>query len=220
MKHPSPFMRAAGVALLLLAMQTAVLAVPVVTLVLGEGSKLWLEGDSSIHRFEATAEVLQLDTEVAAPASTSPLDPGVLLHDAGAAGKITKLVLTIPIENLDSPTVGLSAQLQKTLKIKTQPNIVFTLDAYTVHQDAEDASKFIVTGKGKLSVAGVTKPLDLAMSGILADGHVAIVGEKRLLMTDYGIKPPTLMFGRIKVVDEIVIKWELKITLTTAERRS
>jgi hypothetical protein len=44
----------------------------------------------------------------------------------------------------------------------------------------------------------------------LADGKATAQGEQDVLMTDFGIKPPSFMFGTLKVGNEIKVKFNLK----------
>ena len=43
-----------------------------------------------------------------------------------------------------------------------------------------------------------------------ADGKAIAEGEQALQMSDFGIKPPSFMFGRIKVGNEIKVKFNMK----------
>jgi len=43
-----------------------------------------------------------------------------------------------------------------------------------------------------------------------SDGKAIAQGEKTLLLTDFGIKPPSFMFGSLKVGNEIKVKFTLK----------
>lgn len=199
-------------ALLLLPLFHAMAAEGVFALQLTDDSKLWLDGDSSIHQFECRATVMQFDATVELQNDVKPtkLTPA-LLHGEGLDGAVASLVLTIPIETMKSGTPGLASQMHKTLKYKLQPNIVFTMQGYSMEGDTEKEEQFNILANGTLSLGGVTNTVEIPMTGHLKDNEIIVSGEKGLLMSDYGIKPPTLMFGRIKVVDEVIIKWELGI---------
>ncbi len=43
----------------------------------------------------------------------------------------------------------------------------------------------------------------------LPDGTVKATGMVPIKMTDYGIKPPTAIFGRLKTGDEVKVNFEL-----------
>jgi polyisoprenoid-binding protein YceI len=184
-----------------------------------ENSKLWLEGDSSIHAFESFAEELNLNSEVSLKANASVADSVTATASLEDQAAVSSLTLTIPIKEMKSPTPGLSKQMHKTLKYKEHPNIVFSLGNYSVAPNPTNSALYVINVKGTVSLAGAAKELELSMQGKPANDHVVVSGEAELLMTDFGIEPPTLMFGKIKVVDEIIIKWELALGLTARERR-
>jgi hypothetical protein len=59
-------------------------------------------------------------------------------------------------------------------------------------------------------MAGAEKPIsvDLAAKRGTA-GSWSLKGSKTLQMTEWGIKPPSLMFGTMKVRDPVTIRFEL-----------
>lgn len=69
-----------------------------------------------------------------------------------------------------------------------------------------------ITGKGELSIAGEKRPIDLNAEIKNRNGsEMQIVGEVPLKMTDFGITPPTAMFGTLKTGDDLVIKYDILI---------
>ena len=50
---------------------------------------------------------------------------------------------------------------------------------------------------GRLSLAGVEGKIDVTAGGVRVRDGLAISGSKDLLMTDYQIKPPTMMLGAV-----------------------
>ena len=66
---------------------------------------------------------------------------------------------------------------------------------------------------GQLTIAGVQK--DVALTGTAQPQADTLVmnGQYDLRMSDYGIKPPTLLLGAIKVADPVVIHFHLKFVI-------
>jgi polyisoprenoid-binding protein YceI len=65
--------------------------------------------------------------------------------------------------------------------------------------------------KGELTVAGVTKPIDMVVTLTPMEGNkLKATGSKELKMTDFGMKPPapTLGLGLIKTADEVTVSFE------------
>ena len=58
-------------------------------------------------------------------------------------------------------------------------------------------------------LGGVTKPIAIKAEGNPVGGMLHITGSYDLDMTEYGLKPPTLMFGRIKVGKTVKVNYDL-----------
>ena len=73
-----------------------------------------------------------------------------------------------------------------------------------------------VDTEGTIAVAGVEKCVQLRIATErLADGSVIARGTVPLLMTDFGVTPPTGLFGLIRSHNEIVVKFEVVIAART-----
>jgi len=55
----------------------------------------------------------------------------------------------------------------------------------------------------------VSKEISMKAVGKSENGLLHVTGTYDLKMTDYGLKPPTLMFGRIKVAETVKVKYDL-----------
>jgi polyisoprenoid-binding protein YceI len=65
---------------------------------------------------------------------------------------------------------------------------------------------------GKLTVAGKEKTIDLEVAVQKMENKiVGVHGKKTLLMTDYGIEPPTFMLGILKTGNEVSIEFNLQL---------
>jgi len=65
---------------------------------------------------------------------------------------------------------------------------------------------------GYLSIAGVTKEIDVPFSGkILENGQVEVEGTVPLKMSEFNIDPPTALMGALKTDDEVWISYSLKL---------
>ena len=71
----------------------------------------------------------------------------------------------------------------------------------------------VVLVSGKLSVAGARKTVSMYVSLVRGEGAaVRALGTTELLMTDFGVEPPSMMFGVLKTDDKIVINFNLSLT--------
>ena len=202
-------------ALCLLAASVPAMAEGGYALKLGEGSELSLSGDSTVHAYESEATELRLESAVAMGPNATP---AAILSGTEDTGRVASLRITVPVKGLKSGVVGLSGAMHKALKYKDHPDIVFEMKSYTVTKDAKQPDLFNIEAEGDLTLAGVTKRITITMTGLLEGGCVNVVGKRDLLMTDFGVDPPTMMFGKIKTDDKVVVKWDLKVTIVPSER--
>jgi polyisoprenoid-binding protein YceI len=82
------------------------------------------------------------------------------------------------------------------------------------------SDSFTVKSVGTLTIAGTEKTVNMDVTASkLPDGSIRAEGELPLLMTDFGVKPPTAMFGTLRTDNKITVKFSLLVgpqTLTAA----
>jgi hypothetical protein len=168
---------------------------------------LELSGDSSLHPFRLTAHGIEarVDVDVAAAAQTPDLDGLIRGH------LIKTFQLTVPVDKLTSGERGLDANMRKALQGKRYKEIRFRMDSYELLAGAKGTSAQTLLLHGRLSVAGAERRIDVGVVGTPIGDGIRFKGSKSLLMTDYGVKPPTLMLGAIKTADLVTVKFELTL---------
>ena len=159
---------------------------------------LSISGTSSLHDWEMKSK--QGKCEV--------------VFELGENDKITSvsgLNFSLDATTIKSEYTMMDNNTYKALKTKTNKNISFVLASGTVIQS--DASSYLVKVTGNLTIAGKTQKIDLAATAKYngADKSFTINGSKKLKMTDYGVDPPTAMFGTIKTGNDITISFSSKI---------
>lgn len=103
----------------------------------------------------------------------------------------------------------------KALKVDKYPYIFFTLKQ-PARSVKPDAGKKVFFAKGVLTVAGVTKGINMMVTLFVLDsGSFSIEGSQTLLMSDYGIESPTALFGTLKTGDAITVKFKSTFTAAT-----
>jgi polyisoprenoid-binding protein YceI len=96
-------------------------------------------------------------------------------------------------------------------KYEKYPNIVCTFSLAAVKIASDKA--VLINIPGKLTMAGVSRSIDLAATGImLSNGDLELHVSKKLKMTDYGMIPPKAVLGTIKVGDEVTIEFNMILT--------
>jgi polyisoprenoid-binding protein YceI len=123
---------------------------------------------------------------------------------------IQSLSLTIPVKNLKSESSLMDSRAQDALKADKFKDITFKLLTATPVSNSANKSQFKVTGQ--LTICGVTRQVDMvANSQKAADGSVIITGQQKLKMTQFNVRPPSFMFGAMKVTDDLTIDYTVRL---------
>jgi polyisoprenoid-binding protein YceI len=166
-------------------------------------SKLWIEGTSNLHGWSCKATTLEAAVE---------LDAATANEVAVAPPKSLKRVqVKVPVKSIKCGHGGMDDNLYKALKADESPDISYIMATFDA-APGEAKDSFTLHTVGTLTVAG--KENNLTMDVIatrMPDGTVKATGMVPIKMTDYGIKPPTAIFGRLKTGDEVKINFELSV---------
>ena len=176
---------------------------PTSPITLAEASRLTLKGKSTVHDFSSTATRLQLAVEVADTLGSGDS----ALARLAAPGAVKSIVLTIPVDGMKSEKEGLDKNMYKALKAATNPNIVFRLRSASA---GAAPGEFRV--EGELEVAGQRQPIEMNVRASEGPEGIVLEGSKALLMSSYGIKPPSMFLGTLKTNDQVVIDFRLVLT--------
>jgi hypothetical protein len=166
-----------------------------------EDTKMTISGTSTIHDW--TSDV----TEV----SGSMLLEGKML-DRGTLKKgdrVEKVDIIVPVKSIVSPRgATMDKKTYEALKSEQHPNIHFALSDNKINNVAGDT--FTVTAKGDLTIAGITNSITMDVEGRNnGNGTFWFKGSKELNMKDYGMDPPTAMFGQIVTGEKVTIDFEV-----------
>lgn len=169
-----------------------------------DGSRLYLEGSSNVNTF--TCECESMD-------KLPPLQLKMqeLQHRKGAYFKNARI--SIRTQTLDCGHRGINRDLYESLKSSQHPTISLALDE--VHWKSEGAldgksAWQWLTACAELTVAGVTREVDLTVKARqLRHKTFRFVSKHRIRMTDFGVVPPTAMFGAVKVDNEVDLHFDL-----------
>jgi hypothetical protein len=187
------------------------------SLALTNSSRLWLEGDSSLHKYQSEATVVNMETEIALELAVEELRTTILTKAPAPKPQVGVFEVTIPIEKMNGSKMGLASRLHSTLKYEKYPNIVFTLTSYSYTVNPTIPEQIDITAVGRLAMSGKTNDVTLEMAALMKGDVVVVTGQKDLLMSDFGVKPPKLLM--IKTDDKVVIHWDLNVTLVPKETK-
>lgn len=155
-----------------------------------------IEGSSTMHGWQASA------ASVTVTALVQPGGTGLL--DELKQGGLQKLDLVLAVDSLKSTeSSSMDKNLHHDLESDKFPAIHFSLDSYRLEG-------LTVTAQGVLGIHGQSKPVTLV--GLLAaqDGGLVVSGVYPLVMSDYGVKPPVVMF--MKAANKVKIVFGFKLS--------
>jgi len=177
---------------------------------LGPGSTLWLEGTSNIHDFESRTTSVGL-AFTRDPGAKDPTDPAGLETFVRSSG-IQGLDLQVPIASMHSGKSGLDKNMQKALRADANPVIHFHLAHYTVTPKPAPNDTMDIHAEGTLSIAGRDRPVTLDARAWRGKDGIWLEGSQKLQMTQFDVRPPTMMMGALRVNDHITVRYRLLIT--------
>jgi polyisoprenoid-binding protein YceI len=115
----------------------------------------------------------------------------------------------------------MNEDILKALKDKEAPAIEFKLASYDV---AKGATGVQGTLTGTLSLGGVQRTVSVpAQASEAGSGGLRVTGAYELHMKDFGLKPPSLMMGTMKVDELVTVNFDVVLrssTVATTERGS
>ncbi len=192
----------ATVALLALVATTA-RAQDIARIAVAADSKLWIDGTSNLHSWSCKATTLDASVDV---------DKAAIAQFGATAPKTLKRVeVKIPVKSLKCDHGGMDGNVYKALKVDGSPEISYILGTFEA-APGESKDAFTLHTIGKLAIAGKVNEVTMdVIATRMPDGSVKAIGSIPVKMTDFGIQPPTAIFGRLKTGDEVKVNFELMI---------
>ena len=159
------------------------------SMTLSSESRLWLEGTSTVRSFKCTA---------------GKLDVAVATNPNGSPDELVKTAsVVVPVASLDCANSTMNEHMRKALKASANPMISWKLNSYRINGTS-------VVMSGLLTIAGKQNEIEITSTGAAdVNGTIRIKGSKEFKMSDYGVKPPSLMLGTMKVRDPVKVSFDL-----------
>jgi polyisoprenoid-binding protein YceI len=152
-------------------------------------SRVWVEGTSTVRSYRCES------TSVTGSAQASSAE----LADLAS---VPRAEVTIPVASLDCRNGTMNGHMRRALKAEQSPTIRLRASSVRVAAGTARIS-------GDLTIAGQTRPVTINGSVTSEDGKVRVRGTERLVMTDFGVQPPTLMMGTMKVAAPVTIGFDV-----------
>ena len=98
--------------------------------------------------------------------------------------------------------------IQKALKAEQEPNITYKFDKLILLTEF-DLHTYTAETSGFLTIAGLTKPINLLFNISVLNHKISFIGDKNLKMSDFNIDPPRAMLGMLKSGNDILVKFDV-----------
>ena len=158
-----------------------------------DGFTITIKGTSNVHDWTMEAE------QVTGSAVAK-------LGDNGLKG-IDKASITVRAKKLESGKGIMNRKTYDALETDDHPSITFEL--ISVSNLKSTGNKFSGKATGTMKIAGESSVMSIPFEGTIVDGSTfKITGDFPLVMSDFGIDPPTAMLGSLKTGDKVTLKYE------------
>jgi hypothetical protein len=167
-------------------------------------SRLWLEGSSNLRDWRCDATTLDATVDVED------------LPAYGGASSLTRLrdvQVRVPTHALTCGRSQMDNIMYKALHVDDEPDCRQIIGRFDVIAHGPDGTLVM---QGTLRIAGREQMVRLpVVVQQQRDGSLRAQGALPIMMTDYGIKPPTALFGVLRTENRIVVKFDLLVDQST-----
>jgi polyisoprenoid-binding protein YceI len=133
---------------------------------------------------------------------------GNFLERLGQA--VQALDLDVPVNQLDCNNDTMNDHMWNALEARNHAMIRYRMRSYTVTPAGGNGSQIQL--EGTLEMLGTAHPITLVGQGRQEDGSLRLQGVHELNMTRWGIRPPRLMLGTLRVHEDVQIHFDLLVT--------
>ena len=169
------------------------------------GSKMWIEGTSTLDDFKCTTADVNGYAEIQ--------DPDIPLDSTTADSVKDKDVVyvSVLVHSLDCGKKLMNEDMYNAMKSDKFPDIKYELLSAHVKSSPDSSTGwFDLMTKGNLYIAGEHKAVNILMKvKEMPDGRFRLLGSKPLSMLDFGITPPTHFFGLIRAHKDLTVHFDL-----------
>ncbi|MBU3679436.1 MAG: YceI family protein [Candidatus Kapabacteria bacterium] len=164
-----------------------------------EGSVLSIQGTTNINSFECFSRQTFNQQSIAIRIDS---DRNLISFD--------NAVLQLRVKELNCDNSKINADLCSALQAEQFPFITIELHDAVIDRATSSGETLDLRIAASLRITDQKRRIELRTKGkILSDGRYQFMALKALKMSDFGVDPPTALFGLIKVNDEIKINFNL-----------
>jgi len=160
-----------------------------------------ISGTSSLHKWDETVGNVS--------------GYGIIIWNNDGSFDIDAVNLVTDVYSIKGEGSTMNNKTYKALKADSNPKITFVLST-PIKAIKAGANGTIVSAKGALTIAGVTKTVDMQVTILsISKSELIVQGSQVIKMKDYGITPPTAIFGTLKTGNEITLDFKTTFRFTS-----
>lgn len=165
-------------------------------------SQLWFDGKSTLRDWSCKATAIESAIESAIDANGAMAVAEVL----NARKAVKAATLTFPTAKLDCDNGRMNGHMLKALKATAHPDITFAMADY----ELTAAVPVVGQLRGTLTINGVARSVTFPATFEAGPaGALRVTGSYALDMTAWGVAPPKLMLGTLKVRELVTVGFNL-----------
>lgn len=188
----------------------------------------WKSSSADIHgKIALDTDMSAIDTifdqlQTAAPDQRQPHDPP-LAHLTMNSPPVVRI--SVPITSLHGDSNGMDRDMRRALRADQYPFIEFIFEKLQPRatlllwnsQDHQMTLRLTITGQ--LYMAGASRSITMDVF-ISRDSHRHVLARAQtfLLMSDFGVTPPSALFGLIKADNQVSVQFDLDLVDSTQTR--
>ncbi len=170
----------------------ALIAAGAVPLTFAPGSRVWVSGTSTVRGWRCES------TQVGGGADAASTELGQM---GPARGEIT-----IPLSALDCRNGTMNGHMRAALRAEQHPVIRFRATSVRVTPGGTEGA---VAMTGQLTIAGQSRDVTVAGTAVREGAGLRVRGTEALSMTDFGVQPPRLMAGTLRVHAPVTVGFDV-----------
>lgn len=193
-------------------------------LVAGAGSAVVLDGSSNVTDWQCRGT--SMDALMVVPTNPQHLNAVIdriedgnigvwMANPASGRFDVPSFRLRVPVSTFRCGNRVMESDMRRALKGDRHPHVEFSFRELRggVEHDI-DRKLYRAQIAGALSLAGVTRNIQLTVAAQrLSATRFRIRAELPLKMTDFGVTPPTALFGAVKARDALEVRFDLTLEI-------
>jgi polyisoprenoid-binding protein YceI len=159
-------------------------------------STLKVDGTSTMHDWSMQSSAVQ---------GTVAVD-----LQGGKINSIKQANLKLAAESLKSGKDAMDKNAYKALNTGKHKDISFVLNSIKSLEQLNGTTRIIALGT--ITIAGKSKAETIELMGKTDKGVISLQGSKAIRMSEYGVEPPSFMFGSVTTGDAVTIHFNIQLT--------